>query len=57
MALSIVHIVKGEVAGSKPIVLDILCGQLFPIHSTKIWTCLFSSFSEEELLGGSAGEA
>lgn len=47
MALGIVHIVKGEVVGSKPVTLYSLNGQLFPIHATKIWTCLFPSLMRE----------
>lgn len=33
--------IKGGVAGSKTIVVFIIYCQLFPAHSTKIWTCLF----------------
>lgn len=47
MALGIVHILKGEVVGSKPVMLYSLNGHLFPIHATKMWSCLFPSLMRE----------
>lgn len=41
MALGIVHIVKGEVVGSKSVILYSLNGQLFSIHSPKYGLACF----------------